>query len=234
MELIKKHTVSKLLTSRKELLQIPITDLTFSKILEWHPRWLSTFRKAEALGSQLIEANLRLYCQGFDNTESPEEVDELRVRLADLISRAANGIENSVNVRPVLDELIAKVSDIKLAKMLQEFNAIRNSQPNHAAIGFRTILSLLIKEKAKRSDPDSTLAKDPDLNFDDDISNAVRLNIWPEQSTERRMLSRYFASSWKTINHVVAHKVGEVALVDKEDLNESVKLLNTLLPSIVS
>jgi hypothetical protein len=58
----------------------------------------------------------------------------------------------------MLDDLILKVKEEKLSTLLREFNAIKNQQPNSAAIVLRTIVCLIIQEKAKLAQPGGALA----------------------------------------------------------------------------
>jgi hypothetical protein len=64
---------------------------------------------------------------------------------------------------PFPEATVLKTKDVKLSTLLREFNAIKNPYPNSAAIVLRTIICLIIQERAKLTKPDSELAKTQDL-----------------------------------------------------------------------
>jgi hypothetical protein len=131
----------------------------------------------------------------------------------------------------LLEEYTKRVADTKLAVLLNEFNAVKDIAPNHAAIGFRTILSLVIQEKAKRVNPTSHTAIRTDLAPQPMIDSARNDNILSPD--ERRFVST-FVSIHSDIYNMVAHRPGADNLIDKSEVDAMVDLLNKLLPSIIN
>jgi hypothetical protein len=72
------------------------------------------------------------------------------------------------------------VKDTKLALLLNEFNAVKDSSPNLAAMGFRTILTLIIQERAKQVNPHVPLATRDNLAVDPCIDTALKEHIFPK------------------------------------------------------
>jgi hypothetical protein len=147
------------------------------------------------------------------------------------LDNALRGIDAKEEVRPILDALILKVKDPKLATLLNEFNAAKNAQPNLAAIGFRTILCLIIREKAKQDAPNSRLATRDDFAVKDMIEEAVKMKLFDTSNT--KLLKGFLDGGAKDVFDNVAHKAGEANLVDKDALSYAVEYrLNNLLKAI--
>src|SRR5262249_11641961 len=136
-------------------------------------------------------------------------------------------------VRPLVEELIAQVQDPKLSSLLREFNSQREVAPNLAAIAFRTILSLVIKQRATKVQPQSRLATSGDINFEQDIRDALMAQPPIFDSGELKLLKRYQTGGKKDAMDNVTHKITSITLVTKDDLEDGVDLLNSLLPTIV-
>ena len=110
-------------------------------------------------------------------------------------------------------------------------NAAKDHQPNLAAIGFRTILGMLIVEIAKKRKPGSKLAARDDFALEPIIKESLSDNLFDDG--ERRVVERFFGKGSKDMFDIVAHKPGEQALVDKGDLSSAVdNLLNLLLKAL--
>jgi hypothetical protein len=123
------------------------------------------------------------YILSISNVDDVEALDAARdeiVRMVDVSLTALSGEP----VRPILDDLILKVKDTKLSALLKEFNAIKDQQPNLAAIGLRTIFCLIIQERAKNTDPTSKLAARQDLALDPMLGDAVSAGIFPQGQTK--------------------------------------------------
>src|SRR5205823_3141579 len=101
-----------------------------------------------------------------------EVFNELRPIFVGCIDEGLSILDEEYEVKPVLEEYIKRVKDTKLAEMLKEFNVSKGTSPNLVAIGFRTILALIIQEKAKRLDPQSNTATRIDLALDKMIDSA--------------------------------------------------------------
>jgi hypothetical protein len=227
---IARVAVQGLRDARAELIQIPKSELSRSKLTEWSRNWSAKFLMAEGSGGGLIRGNIRQYMQGHNHSDI-DVFDEVRSRIVDLLDRNIRGIDEQETVVPILDELILRVADTKLSTLLREFNAIKDSQPNVAAIAFRTIACLVIQERAKRVAPQSQLAQKDDLALEPSLSAAIDKCLFP--SGEERLLKRFRDGGQKDMFDIVAHKPGSNALVEKAYLSDAVELLNKLLPNIV-
>jgi hypothetical protein len=91
---------------------------------------------------------------------------------------------SSADVRPILDDLILKVKAVKLATLLREFNAIKNQQPNSAAIVLRTIICLIIQEKAKLAQPGGALVNRADLMLTPMLQAAIDETLFRPRRVE--------------------------------------------------
>jgi hypothetical protein len=116
--------------------------------------------------------------------------------------------------------------------LLIEFNRVKDSNPNLASIGFRTILCLVIRERAKIVRPHLALATKDDLRFEPDINEAIKEHIFT--TGEEKLLKTYRDGGNKAKFDNVAHKAGDNMLMNKDDLEDAIDLLNTLLPSLVT
>src|SRR5205085_9491902 len=101
-------------------------------------------------------------------------------------------IDQGYEVKPVLEEYIKRVKDTKLAELLKEFNVSKGTSPNLVAIGFRTILALIIQEKAKRLDPQSNTATRSDIALETMIDSARNDSLL--SSDELRILDSFKAT----------------------------------------
>jgi hypothetical protein len=148
-----------------------------------------------------------------------------------LAERALALDATKISAKPELDQLIDKVSDVKLVTLLKEFRDMQASQPNAAAILLRTILGLIIKERAKLKLPQSPLANDVDLNFAGDVATALKEKIF--ESGEHKLLESFNRHGLKTNYDNIAHKTGaNWVLNDPKDLHTGVELITKLLNSI--
>jgi hypothetical protein len=147
------------------------------------------------------------------------------------LDRNIPGIDSTQTVVPVLDGLIPKVADTKLSTLLKEFNSGKDVQPNSAAITFRTILMLIIQERAKRIKPQSKIAVEQDLSLDKCLNAAVSENLF--DSAEQKLLFQFKLGGRKAIFDNIAHKPGGNSLIEKAYLSDAVDLLNKLLPTVI-
>lgn len=153
--------------------------------------------------------------------------DEI-VRMVDASISSLSGVP----VRPLLEDLIVKVKDAKLSTLLREFNAVKDHQPNIAAIGLRTIICLVIQEKAKLTQPEGALAKTQDLMLKPMLRSAIEDKIFSEGET--KPLKAFEQQGLKETFDNVVHKPGSGALIRTDDLSSLVQnTVNKLLAAIV-
>src|SRR5260221_8140808 len=134
-----------------------------------------------------------------------------RDELINIIDDCLVGMTGQGHVRPILDDLILKVKDTKLSTLLREFNSAKKRQPNLAAIGLRTILCLIIQERAKVLDATSSLSARQDLSLQPMLDEAIKLNIFPEGQTKLR--HAYRRQGLKKRSDNVVHKPGSDVLI---------------------
>lgn len=230
MDRIKESVLEKLRGARKELLEIPKEQLSGEAICNWIERHKAIFYQADTITHALLLVNIRAKIKGFASENDCDVCLELRTKIVDLLDHSTNAIDSKQNIKPILDDLISRVTDTKLAVLLLEFNAARIAQPNIAAAGFRTILSLIFRERAKIVDPTSPIATRDDISFDRDIKAAVN-HPTLFNPAEKKLLSRHLAGGDKDSFDNVVHK--SEFLINKDELEDAVGLLNRLLPTII-
>jgi len=165
----------------------------------------------------------------YEQETDVEIFNELRPIIVEYIDAALSRLDREYEVRPLLEEYIKRVKDTKLAELLKEFNVAKDTAPNLAAIGFRTILSLIIQEKAKRINPTSRTATRIDLAPQSMIDSARSETIL---SADEQRLVNSFVSTHKDIYEFVTHRPS--VLINKNEVDTMVDLLNKLLPSIIN
>lgn len=218
--------------ARASLLAIEHALLSGPTIKSWFVQHQTIFAQAESLCGTLINYNIaNNYMNGFWNEADGEVVTACRDRILRLLDSTIQALDVQQEVRPVLDDLILRVQNEKLHRLLVEFNAIREVQCNIAGIGFRTILALIIQERARVVDSESWIAQADDFNsFEKAIKYALnRANLF--DSAAQKHLRRYLEGTLKDSLDNVAHKSDY--LIEPDDLSLAVDLLNKLLPSIV-
>jgi hypothetical protein len=138
--------IQKLNAFRAGLLSLKKADLT--------PKLISSYWETnrDKLTPSGITDNLGRYIQRLGSIDDVDALDGGRDELVGMVDATITSLSGA-DVRPILDDLILKVKDVKLATLLREFNAIKNQQPNSAAIVLRTIICLIIQEKAKLAKP---------------------------------------------------------------------------------
>src|SRR5258708_10103200 len=166
---------------------------------------------------------------GYDEVSDPEIYNDLRVALSGWIDMGLGMLDREYKVKPLLEEYTLRVKDTKLAELLKEFNAAKDNAPNLTAMGFRTILSLIIQEKAKRVNPTSNTATRTDLAPQPMIDSARNEKIL---SQDEQRLVNSFVSTHEDIFDFVTHRPN--ILIDKNEVDTIVDLLNKLLPSIIN
>lgn len=232
-KILRDKISERLLDARSALLEIDSSTISGHDIKKWFSEWLKTFRQAESLCNVLLEININQnYMQGFWSETDPEIINECKMRILKLIDEAVKEIDERKQPKPILDDLISRVKDKKLHKLLVEFNDSRTKQPNVAGIGFRTILALTIRERAKIIDPESWIAKSDDFKS---FEAAIKYALGNDKlfgTGNHKHINRYLNKTLKDALDNVAHKSDY--LIETEDLEEAVNLLNKLLPKIVT
>ena len=138
--------LKKLHEFRTGLLDLKKADRTPIAIYHY---WESNRDKLRPSG---IVDNLGRYIQSVQDIDDIDALDGARDELVRMVDGTITSLSGE-DVRPFVEDLVLKIKDVKLSTLFREFNAIRNQQPNSAAIVLRTIICLIIQEKAKQSQP---------------------------------------------------------------------------------
>jgi hypothetical protein len=217
--------VDKLNTFRVGLLDLKKADLTPKLISSY---WESNRDKLTPSG---ITDTLGRYIQRLGGIDDVDALDGGRDELIRMIDETIVTLSHT-DVRPILDDLILKVKDEKLSTLLREFNAIKNHQPNSAAIVLRTIMCLIIQEKAKLFQPGGALANRQDLMLTPMLRSAIDDNVFDQGET--KLLRSFQQQGLKETFDNVVHKPGAGALIKAHDLSSLVQnTVNKLLATIV-
>jgi len=179
----------------------------WDQVRVWLDKWSPTFRRLSAFldGQVYIQGDIRNKLDGLEQETDAEIYNELRPVFVGFIDAALKRLDQKYQVKSLLEEYTTRVTDTKLAVLLNEFNVVKDVAPNHAAIGFRTILSLVIQEKAKRVNSTSRTATRTDLAPQPMIDGARNENIFTQD--EQRLVDS-FASTHRNIYDIVAHRPG--------------------------
>lgn len=241
MDLRRIKLIEDLRAAREELLNINFTTTAgtitygnasrpYGLVLEWLDKWNATFNRYAAFSGELsLNYNVEREMRGYHQETDVEIFNEMRPTFVGFIDRALSNLDQTHAVTPVLADYIKRVQDTKLAVLLNEFNAVKDVAPNLAAIGFRSILSLIIQEKAKRINPTANTATCIDLAPREMIDRARNDAILSPD--EQRLVNSYIATH-QDIYNLVAHRPN--VLIDKSEVDTMVDLLNKLLPSIIN
>jgi len=229
MDELKAHIIKKLQKAREALLVIPKDRLIGQVMLAWYEEWRLILTRADSVSGLILPVEISDYMAGFWGAEDNDVCLILRTRIIELIDQSIQAVDEKQQVKPILEDLITKVSDTKLSTLLREFNSIRTTQPNLASSGFRTILPLIIRERAKKVDPNHSLATKDDIGFEPDINAGIK-HASLFNAAEKKLLSRYIKGGDKDSFDNVVHKPNY--LIDKDELEDAVNLLNHLLPTI--
>jgi len=211
-------------SSRIELERQPARP--WDQLQAWLRKWDQAFLRFNRMHMGFV---IRRELGGYEGVSDPEIYNDLRPSLLEWIDRGLGMLDQEYRVKPLLEDYILRVKDTKLAELLKEFKASKDSSPNLVAMGFRTILSLVIQEKAKRVDPTSKTATRTDLAPQSMIDSARNEQIL---SKDEQRLVDSFVSTHKDIYDFVTHR--PTILTDKSEVDTMVDLLNKLLPSIIN
>ena len=180
-------------------------------MFSWYNQWKPVFLRLQSITGDTPHVALAIKMQGYENETDIEVLDDLLTGLVSYLDSAMVNLDSKQIVKPVLDDLISKVKDAKLATLLNEFNRAKDSNPNLSATGFRT---LIIKERAKIAKPTSLLATKDDLGFEPDIKTAIKEHIF--DSAEEKLLHRHLTGGQKDAFDNVTHKPGANTLVTRK------------------
>lgn len=235
MKALTAYVIEQLRASREELLAIPNDELTCARITEWRAKyWDLALVPASRLPGHVHFCNYFGHVIQAVPQQAPlPVVQDLRARIVGMLDENIRGIDSTQIVETILEANIKRVKDTKLAALLNEFNTIKESAPNAAAVLFRTVLSLVLQERAKIKAPSGLLAIATDLALEPSIKKSLG-DGHPKifDSAEERLLKRFLAGGQKDTFDNVAHKPGPNALIAKENLSDAVDLLNSLLPTL--
>jgi hypothetical protein len=211
---------------RISILELKKDELTLPVLAK---RVADNWKKVTPMGAGLVNP-LGNLMGTFEGAEDVEVLAAARDQVVEMIDRSIASLAGEP-VRPILDDLILKVKDTKLSTLLKEFNAIKDQQPNFAGIGFRTIICVIIQERAKITDAKGRLATRQDLALDPMLTEAIAAGTFPQGET--KLLQGFQNRGQKLMFDNVVHKPGDNMLINKDDLSAAVDLLNRLLPTIV-
>ncbi len=225
MSALTEFKIKSLQEFRAGILDLNKSDLTPQVLMSYFE---TNIAKVKPLGASLLNPLGRFLSSivGADNTTVLDSARDEVVRMVDGAILQVSGEP----VRSLLGDLILKVKDTKLATLLHEFNDAKDGQPNIAAIGLRTILCLIIQERAKIADATNDLATQQDLKLQPMLDAAIATKIFGEGET--KLLDAFRRRGLKEKSDNVVHKPGSNMLVTKEDLSATVDLLNKLLPTL--
>lgn len=223
---LKVFLVDQLDMAREQLQATKQDDLTPLTISSWHDRWNETFNKAITSGGGVGMYALS-HATRVPPGAPPEVIADVRAQIVELIDLVRASIDRTqVTDESVLEENIKYVTDPKLARLLHEFNAIKDVAPSAAAVIFRTILMLLIY---KRADAKGLAENYKKFDLQPMISRAMNDHIF-ERSDERYL--QHFSTSGKAVFDNVAHSPQPNALADKEHVSTMVAPLNKLIEAV--
>jgi len=217
-------TINSLRRMREELVDMQKGELTYHSLAKLQPKYRDGLVASGAYNtvSRLLS--------GQQYVTDVEQLDAVRLEVINIVDRSIISVDSEQKIQSILEEYIPRVTDTKLATLLQEFNDARDRAPNLAAIGFRTILSHLIHEQAKAAKPESEFAKKEDLSPAEAIREAIKEKFFGEAET--RLIYNFQANGKKAMFDNVTHKPGANTLLEKADLSSAVDILNKLLPVV--
>jgi len=193
---------------RASILELKKDELTFPALQKCAA---DNWKKVTPMGAHLVNP-LGNLMRTFEGVEDVDVLDAARDQVIAMIDGSIASLAGGP-VRPILDDLILKVKDTKLSTLLKEFNAIKDQQPNFAAIGLRTIICLIIQERAKITDAKGKLATRQDLALDPMLTEAIGAGSFPQGET--KLLQGFQSRGQKVMFDNVVHKPGDNMLVKR-------------------
>ena len=223
---LKSYLIEELDKARQELQGIRQDDLTAQTISDWQSPWNDTFNKAITSGGG-VGMYAFAHATRVPNGAPPEVVAAIRAQIIELIDTVRRNIDRTQVIgENVLEENIKYVTDQKLARLLHEFNAIKDVAPNAAAVIFRTILMMLIY---KRADAKGLAENYRRFDLEPMLNRAINDRIF-ENSDERYL--RNFLIGGKAVFDSIVHSPQPNAQADKEHVAAMVAPLNKLLEAV--
>ncbi len=230
MELRRTKLIQQLREAREELLNINFaTDTSryyragigygnvsnpYGLVDDWLNKWNPMFVRFNAFpGGYYLDVAIRKSMEGYEQETDVEIFNELRPIFVGRIDMGLSILDQKYEVKPLLEDYTKRIKDTKLAELIKEFNASKDIASNLVAMGFRTILSLIIQEKAKRVNPTSNTATCTDLAPREMIDRARNDNIL---SPDEQRLVNSFVSTHQDIYNFVAHRPN--VLIDKSEV----------------
>lgn len=259
MDLLRTQLIEELRAAREELLDINFADFTpethteaikpdfyrmikrdgvirrpYDHISRWLDKWDPTFRKLKAMHRDLhrgpsIDSKISEKFDVYQKDTNVEIFNAIRPIIVGFLDDALNKLDEGYKVEPLLEDYTKRVKSPKLSVLLKEFNTAKDTAPNLAAIGYRTILCLIIQERAKIVAPSSQTATRTDLAPTDVLRVARNEHIL---SDDQDRLIKSFESTHKEIADLITHRPDVIA--NKRDVEVMVDLLNRLLPAIIN
>jgi hypothetical protein len=227
LSFLTQHRIKSFQAFRAGLLDLNKAELSYQALFDYrHNNALKLAGIAPGTHNQI--GHLLESVKGIDDVDV---LDSGRDELVRIIDDCLTGFTGQGQVHSILDDLILKVKDTKLSTLLKEFNSAKDGQPNIALIGLRTILCIVIQERAKIGDGGSPLATCQDLALKPMLDDAIKTKVFEEGET--KLLDAYRRNGLKERSDNVVHKPGDNMLASKDDLSAGVDLLNKLLPAIV-
>lgn len=232
LETLGKATIANLQAARKHLAQLSTDALKVGVLHYWFRDNIETIRQTFSFIGNGLEVRIRIILSGHESQSDVSVLDALRMEIIKEIDSTIDQInKNQLSaVTPISEDVIERITDTKLSTMLRELNAAMAVAPNALAIAYRTIVSLTLRERARKVKPNSHLAAKEDIGFEVDLKQAIADHIFPEAI--EKGLKRYVAGDKDSFDNV-AHKAGDLTLVQPEDLQDAVRSLNTILRTIV-
>lgn len=235
MDQIRQIRINDLQQARQELLGIRKESLDHAVFRSWASDHWNLFYLTHQMDSGINPHTPSDAVNTYQGIDDPDILLDLRKQIVEWLDRTIGRLDRETPVRPILDDLILQVADRQISTLLKEFNAVRESSPNLAALGFRTIISVIIIHRARKVQAQipqaGSLASKTDFNPESVLRDGLAAGIFSDAETRR--LKRFLDSGRKDSMDFVAHKVGSQYLMSKDNLEDAVELLNSLLPTII-
>ncbi len=229
MDTLKQLSLNEMQMVRESLLSVPKDGNQLLNINAWFNAWEEALNRFDIVREGVgTYKTLWMMYSGFRSINDIEVLSALRSKMVEVLDVRVRLFDEKVIIRSILEQFIAKIADTKLAALLTEFNQTKDKAPNFAAISFRTILALIIYEKAKHITPPPKFVVKGDLNLEEMLRDAIDLKYFSSGGT--KVLKR-FRDTKKDIFDNISHKPG--VLAHKDTLEDVVDMLNELLPEII-
>ncbi len=229
MDILKQLSINEMKQARESLLSLPKDCNLLLNLNGWFNAWENALNRFDSVrgGIGTFKTLWSMY-SNFSTVNDIEILSALRSSMVEMLDERVRIFDEKIIIRSILEQYISKIADTKLAALLSEFNQMKDKAPNFTAIGFRTILCLIIYEKAKHITQPPRFVTRGDLNLEEMLREAIEHNYFSSGGT--RVLKR-FRDTKKDIFDNLSHKPG--VLAHKDTLEDVVDMLNELLPEII-